>query len=77
MARWPLYTEWPLYTGQLRRNYKATENFGKLSGDRDMEGDRSAGPSEVWLYQVKHAHDSAFQLDYTEVYTNYLLKSYL
>ena len=50
------------------RNYKATENFGKLSGDRDMQGHRSAGPSEVWLYQVKHAHDSAFQLDYTKVY---------
>ena len=29
------------------RNYKATENFGKLSGDCDMQGHRSAGPSEV------------------------------
>ena len=27
---------WPLYTGNLCRKYKATENFGKLSGDRNI-----------------------------------------
>ena len=29
----------PLYTGQLCRKYKATENFGKLSGDCIIQGD--------------------------------------
>ena len=32
----PLY----IYTGQLFRKYMATENFGKLSGDRNIQGDR-------------------------------------
>ena len=30
----------PLYTGQLCTKYKETENFGKLSGDRNIQGDR-------------------------------------
>ena len=30
----------PLYTGQLCRKYKTTENFGKLSGDCDVQGER-------------------------------------
>ena len=30
----------PLYTGQLSRKYKTTENFGKLSGDCDVQGER-------------------------------------
>ena len=28
-----------LYTGQLCRKYKATENFWKLYGDRNIQGD--------------------------------------
>jgi len=51
-ARWSLYTWWPLYTGQLCRKYKATGNFGKLSGDRNIQGDRYIqGPdTQVWPY---------------------------
>ena len=33
-----------LYTGQLGRKYKATENFGKLSGDRNIQGVCYIGP---------------------------------
>ena len=29
-----------LYTGQLCRKYKTTENFGKLSGDHNIQSDR-------------------------------------
>ena len=29
----------PLNTGQLCRKYKATENFEKLSGERNIQGD--------------------------------------
>ena len=49
----PVYNEQPLgngkvtkihkltvYTGQLCKNYNATENFGKLSDDRNVQGDR-------------------------------------
>ena len=39
MARWLLNTGWPLHTAQLCRKYKATENFGKLSGDRNIQYD--------------------------------------
>ena len=41
MAKWPLYTGWPLYSGQLCRKYKATENFGKLCGDHDIQADNN------------------------------------
>ena len=56
MARWLLYRGWLLYTGQLCRKYKATENFGKLSGDRNIQGDRYTQGRyiKVWLYLQKH-----------------------
>ena len=56
MARWLLQTGWPLYTAQLCRKYKATENFGKLSGDRNIQGDRYTQGRyiKVWLYLQKH-----------------------
>ena len=31
-------TRLPLYAGQLCKKYKATEKFGKLSGDRNIQG---------------------------------------
>ena len=52
MARWVLYTGWMLYTGQLSRKYKATENFGKLSSDHNIQGDRyiQGRYIQVWPY---------------------------
>ena len=52
MARWALYTGWKLYTGQLCRKYKATENFGKLSSDHNIQGDCyiQGRYIQVWLY---------------------------
>ena len=48
MARWPLYTD------QLCRKYKATDNFGKLSSDRNIniQGDHYIRGHyiQVWLY---------------------------
>ena len=53
MAKWPaLSTGCLLYTGQLCREYKGTENSGKLSSDRNIQGDRYIQGSyiQVWLY---------------------------
>ena len=53
MARWPLYTGCPLYTGQLCRKNKATENFGKLSGDRNIECDRQGRVYDIKELDMK------------------------
>ena len=54
MARWPLYTGWPLKIGQLCRKYKVTENFGKLSSDHDIQGDRYIQGHYIQVWQYYH-----------------------